>query len=117
MTAGGTSETPVEPPPGHVAPEHSDMNIGGHPQVDLPAAGGAVVRSMDWANGIRGPMLWFKCPRDRLYCGVPLKPSPPNSLGCAWDWDGNLVAPTVTPSVNCTGGCGWHGHITKGVVG
>lgn len=42
-----------------------------------------------------------------------------------WDWDGNRVAPTFSPSINCLAhnpknpaekyaGCGWHGHITKG---
>lgn len=31
-----------------------------------------------------------------------------------WAWDGNVEAPTLTPSVNCLGGCGWHGHVTNG---
>ncbi len=29
-----------------------------------------------------------------------------------WEWDGNAVSPTFTPSVNCQG-C-WHGFIRKG---
>ena len=44
---------------------------------------------------------------------------------CIWKWDGNVERPTLTPSINCvaekggkpTGGCGWHGHITNGVIG
>lgn len=99
-----------------IAPEHTDINIGGHPDVDMPEMWRAVVRSVDWQTGVRGPMIWFKCPRDRLYCAVPAKPSPPNSKGCSWDWDGDIVNPTLTPSVNCETGCGWHGHITKGHV-
>lgn len=43
-----------------------------------------------------------------------------------WDWDGDREKPTFSPSINClakdpeTGekfaGCGWHGHIVKGVA-
>ena len=29
-----------------------------------------------------------------------------------WDWDGNMQAPTVTPSIHCKGCC--HGYITRG---
>jgi hypothetical protein len=31
-----------------------------------------------------------------------------------WDWDGNRDAPTMHPSINCGGHCGWHGYIRKG---
>ena len=31
-----------------------------------------------------------------------------------WDWDGNRETPTLTPSINCEGHCGWHGHIRNG---
>jgi hypothetical protein len=84
----------------------------------MPLPGFAVVRTMAWHNAPPGPHLWFRCPRDHLYCGVPLKPSPPNLKGCVWSWDGNRERPTVTPSINCNGkaGCGWHGHVNEGVV-
>lgn len=29
-----------------------------------------------------------------------------------WDWDGNVLAPTFTPSIDCKG-C-WHGYIRNG---
>lgn len=31
-----------------------------------------------------------------------------------WDWDGNMEAPTFSPSINCEGNCGWHGYIRNG---
>jgi hypothetical protein len=67
----------------------------------------------------------FVCPNARR-CAVLLGPtfvdrSEPGRQ-CVWGWDGNADSPTLTPSINClaekdgkpTGGCGWHGHITRG---
>jgi hypothetical protein len=39
-----------------------------------------------------------------------------------WNWDGNVDAPTLTPSILHTkrvdgvypDGCGWHGYLTAG---
>ena len=31
-----------------------------------------------------------------------------------WQWDGNMEAPTLVPSIGCDAKCGWHGHITAG---
>jgi len=32
-----------------------------------------------------------------------------------WRWDGNVYAPTITPSIKNTGPDGeWHGYLTKG---
>jgi len=31
-----------------------------------------------------------------------------------WSWDGNRDAPTLTPSVQQVGGCGWHGWLRAG---
>ena len=31
-----------------------------------------------------------------------------------WHWDGNMLAPTISPSIGCR--CGWHGHIESGEV-
>jgi hypothetical protein len=61
-----------------------------------------------------GPHLLYGCPNGRGSCGVPIQPSPPNQAGCSWNWDGNTDAPTLTPSINCIAGCGWHGFMTKG---
>ena len=34
--------------------------------------------------------------------------------GCMWQWDGNLEAPTILPSIDCHGGCGRHFTMIKG---
>lgn len=36
--------------------------------------------------------------------------------GNRWHWDGNMEAPTLSPSIGCDlpRRCGWHGHITAG---
>lgn len=69
----------------------------------------------------------FVCPNGRR-CTILLGPrhvdrSSPDRL-CVWKWDGNMDRPTITPSINCiaekdgkpTGGCGWHGYITDGMM-
>lgn len=56
--------------------------------------------------------ITYICPRGQL-CGVPVLPHRlPNGAG--WSFDGNVDQPTLSPSVNCVGGCGWHGFITAG---
>ena len=76
--------------------------------------------------GVTASIL-FVCPRGER-CGVFLAPQPidrPRPDACyVWGWDGNMERPTITPSINCiaekdgkpTGGCGWHGFITNGVI-
>ena len=32
----------------------------------------------------------------------------------AWNWDGDTQRPTLTPSIQKTFGCRWHGFLTKG---
>lgn len=71
--------------------------------------------------------ILFECPNHRR-CAVLLGPTcvmrPTSDALCIWAWDGNVEAPTLTPSINClaekdgkpTGGCGWHGFITAGVM-
>jgi len=82
-------------------------------------------------NGVEGyaatAHIIFVCPNGKR-CTVLLGPtfvdrSAPDRL-CVWQWDGNMERPTITPSINCiaekdgkpTGGCGWHGFITNGVM-
>lgn len=56
----------------------------------------------------------YLCPNGQ-HCGVPILPGRlPNGAG--WAWNGNLNKPTLTPSINCVGGCRWHGFITAGVM-
>ena len=33
-----------------------------------------------------------------------------------WHWDGNMEAPTLSPSIGCDAKCGWHGHIVAGDI-
>lgn len=71
--------------------------------------------------------LMFVCPNNKR-CAVLIGPqfvgrSEQGRL-CIWGWNGNKERPTLTPSINCiaekdgkpTGGCGWHGFITNGVI-
>lgn len=32
-----------------------------------------------------------------------------------WDWNGDEDKPTLTPSIQRTAGCRWHGYLTDGV--
>jgi Family of unknown function (DUF6527) len=57
----------------------------------------------------------FACPRSGKICGnilvgYPEKPS----YGPSWKFDGNFQEPTLLPSINCTGCCGWHGWLQQG---
>lgn len=82
-------------------------------------------------NGVQGyeanASILFVCPNGKR-CSVLLGPKfvgrpTPEDL-CVWQWDGNVEHPTIKPSINCisekdgkpTGGCGWHGFITNGVM-
>lgn len=80
----------------------------------------------------------FKCPRHAtnrceglLLVGADLgngqyaRRVPGQNKPAMWDWDGNIEAPTLSPSIDCrtktdTGapaaGCGWHGYIKKGEI-
>lgn len=82
--------------------------------------------SVEGQPGATGHMM-FVCPNGRR-CSILVGPQPVERLSpekCyVWGWDGNLERPTITPSINClaekdgkpTGGCGWHGFITNGVI-
>jgi hypothetical protein len=83
-------------------------------------------------NGVQGypgatAHILFVCPNGHR-CGVLMGPTfvprPTPESPCIWAWDGNVERPTLAPSINCiaekdgkpTGGCGWHGSITNGVI-
>ncbi len=71
--------------------------------------------------------ILFVCPQGHR-CSALLGPKHvdrPNPDGlCIWKWNGDIENPTIEPSINCiaekdgkpTGGCGWHGFITGGVI-
>jgi hypothetical protein len=69
--------------------------------------------------------IMFECPNARqcrVFIGPAFEARRNESEPNVWAWDGNVEHPTITPSINCiaekdgkpTGGCGWHGWITKG---
>ncbi len=56
--------------------------------------------------------FWFVCPGPcKSIAPVALRPVVDGSAQ-SWEWDGNLEAPTLTPSINHVG-C-WHGWLTGG---
>lgn len=64
----------------------------------------------------RVDQMEYTCPRTGRYCGtvmVGVQRKPAESP--SWNWDGNWENPTLTPSINCQGGCRWHGYLTAGV--
>lgn len=42
-------------------------------------------------------------------------PVPDATAGAVWSWDGNLEAPTLSPSIHRARTCGWHGFLRAGV--
>jgi hypothetical protein len=86
--------------------------------------------------GARPCRFGFECPRGTGRCegllivgadlgdGIKLNRTM-QSKPAMWDWDGNVIEPTFTPSIHCkthtddgrkAAGCGWHGHIVKGEI-
>lgn len=67
----------------------------------------------EWNKG----EIYFVCPNKRE-CAVLIRNGEFQKLGGVprWGYDGNALAPTLTPSINCSGpsGCGWHGYMTGG---
>lgn len=52
-----------------------------------------------------------------LECERSLWQKPPaasNGVPAMWQWDGNVEAPTITPSIDCQGGCGRHFTMVQG---
>lgn len=41
--------------------------------------------------------------------------NPKPLLSPSWELGGTPTAPTLRPSINCVGCCGWHGYLTDGV--
>lgn len=56
----------------------------------------------------------YRCP-----CGNGQLRSVPIATGekqaHAWQWNGSVEKPTLTPSIQVVGDCGWHGFLTDGV--
>jgi len=45
-------------------------------------------------------------------CPTPVWAGP--AQGVMWHWDGNVEQPTISPSIDCKGGCGRHFTMIKG---
>ena len=57
--------------------------------------------------------LQFVCP---CGCGaVVLLPVSTVKADNCWQWDGNVNLPTLSPSIQRTSGCRWHGYLRRGV--
>lgn len=112
-------------------PEHGEMvrDVRDEWPEDEPVGSFDIETNPHGIKGYPGATghLMFVCPNGKR-CGVLIGPAPvpkpnPNALAI-WGWDGNADKPTLTPSINCiaekdgkpTGGCGWHGFITLGVM-
>lgn len=56
--------------------------------------------------------ICYNCP-----CGCEIQGFIPTTGGFThkWDWDGNRDHPTLSPSIQRTAGCKWHGFLTGGV--
>jgi hypothetical protein len=63
---------------------------------------------------IDGPICMFDCPRgigtSQGKCTADVLPQP----GATWKNQGTSDKPTLDPSFNCVGGCGWHGYLVDG---
>lgn len=63
-------------------------------------------------GGFQGMVMC--CPGCGVMNALPFHPRPDPP---AWNWNGDRINPTLTPSVLHTkekGGCGWHGYLTNG---
>lgn len=80
----------------------------------LPGAPGDFVISI-YADG--NGLLRMACPNGKKICGVAITRGPENPETHHHGWDGNMEAPTITPSIGCDHAprCGWHGHIIAGI--
>jgi hypothetical protein len=59
--------------------------------------------------------MFYVCPcgcGTQGYLGFRGLSDPPHP---SWEWDGNPDQPTLSPSIQRTAGCRWHGYLTKGM--
>lgn len=59
--------------------------------------------------------LLFFCPCGSNGCVGALSVGEPVAGIPPWKWDGDLAAPTLSPSVLQRADCGWHGWLRAGV--
>jgi hypothetical protein len=42
-------------------------------------------------------------------------PAAESGVAVMWQWDGDLTAPSISPSIDCKGGCGRHFTMVGGI--
>jgi hypothetical protein len=57
-----------------------------------------------------------KCAMLLIAGASPIKRDPQGLNGGRpqWDWNGDRLRPTFSPSIDCSRDCGWHGYIRDG---
>ncbi len=66
--------------------------------------------------GEKGTLMMLACPGCGRVSGMTVgNPKPDNGNGATWLLTGPAESPTLHPSVNCVGCCGWHGWLKNGV--
>lgn len=66
--------------------------------------------------GEKGTLMLLACPGCGRVSGMTVgDPKPDNGNGATWLLTGPPASPTLHPSVNCVGCCGWHGWLKGGV--
>jgi hypothetical protein len=62
----------------------------------------------------RGQRMFHTCLPNGVGLAIPLRPlvDPKINGGHSWEWDGNELQPTLTPSINSIGV--WHGWVRAG---
>lgn len=74
-----------------------------------------------WATHLEADKktLMFVCPcgcGDVISVAVCPPPAPAAAAGRpCWAWNGSIERPTLTPSIQYTAGCRWHGWLVDGV--
>jgi Family of unknown function (DUF6527) len=58
--------------------------------------------------------LYYMCPGGCAQIGH-INVVTPDGHTDGWTWNGNLEAPTLSPSIQMLGGCRWHGYLKNGV--
>lgn len=66
---------------------------------------------LECERGTYRGMDYKECPRS-LWQQPPLAVE---EVAVMWNWDGNVEAPTILPSIDCKGGCLRHFTMIKGV--
>lgn len=92
------------------------------PEVKTEPVTASMYDDIDTVSAIAGAFEYYKdgdrFPAGMIYCcpcgcgnigALPFRPHASPS----WDWDGNMEAPTLQPSVHHVGH--WHGYLSAGV--